>query len=820
MITKPRMILILFLLSILTAGTSGAVATPTGGAPVSGGSTDQRYRATIRWTGFGIPHVLARDLGSAGFGQGWAYAHDRGCDLADQIVKVRSERARWFGRGEGDEHLASDLGYLGLGIRDRARGSLATMPKDPKDLIEGYAAGYNAYLERVGAAGFPGWCRGRPWVRPISALDLHAYQLDLAMIQSGRQLVAPIALAQPPGSTERRLAVEPGRVSQDLARLTAGSAGSAAGSNAWAIGREKSAGATSRLVGNPHFPWQGELKFWESHVTVPGVLDVYGASLGGVPGVQIGFNRHLAWTGTVAPGVRHTFYSLRLADGDPTAYLVDGRTEKMRRQTARITVKAADGSLSKVSRTLWSTRYGPVLDLSGLDPALGWTRGNALTVRDANAGNGRLVEQWLAMGRAESAAELRRSIADVQGVPWSNTIAADDRGRTLFADASATPNLSPAAIAEWQRSPLGILDGSRSANTWQREPGAREPGLIPFARQPQLVRDDYLANANVSHWITNPAAPLEGYSPLQGPERTALSPRMRQTFLIIEDPDGRYSGADRRFDRTELKNAALTDRSLTSDLLAGELRTACRGVPATTPEPTRAACAALASWDGQLALHSEGAVLWREFIDQLAGPPRPGAYAGENLFDAGVVFQHGFDPNDPLHTPRGMADDTGPALTALESAARAIRAAGLPLDASPAQVQFVWTEGPRRPVPGSAENVGLPNHVSYADGRGFVSSLEPVTPPPGDPIPGSPSLSTLGYPVNTGTSFLLAVEYGRGGPKAEAVLTYSQSMDPASPHEADQIALFSGKALRPCRFTEAEIANDPELREVRISGRR
>ena len=25
------------------------------------------------------------------------------------------------------------------------------------------------------------------------------------------------------------------------------------------------------LVGNPHFPWEGELRLWESHVTVPGL---------------------------------------------------------------------------------------------------------------------------------------------------------------------------------------------------------------------------------------------------------------------------------------------------------------------------------------------------------------------------------------------------------------------------------------------------------------------------------------------------------------------------------------------------------------------
>ena len=52
------------------------------------------YRASIRWTAHGVPHISAEDAGSLGFGQGWAVAEDRICVLADQLVKVRAQRAR------------------------------------------------------------------------------------------------------------------------------------------------------------------------------------------------------------------------------------------------------------------------------------------------------------------------------------------------------------------------------------------------------------------------------------------------------------------------------------------------------------------------------------------------------------------------------------------------------------------------------------------------------------------------------------------------------------------------------------------------------
>src|SRR4030095_15306132 len=95
------------------------------------------------------------------------------------------------------------------------------------------------------------------------------------------------------------------------------------GSNAWAIGADRSALGKGMLVANPHFPWQGELRFWESQVTVPGSLNVYGASLGGLPGVQIGFTDKVAWSHTVAAGTRLTFYSVDLVPGAPTKYRVD-----------------------------------------------------------------------------------------------------------------------------------------------------------------------------------------------------------------------------------------------------------------------------------------------------------------------------------------------------------------------------------------------------------------------------------------------------------------------------------------------------------------
>lgn len=96
------------------------------------------YVATLRWTEDGVPHILASELGSAGFGQGYVFASLSGCVLADQIVKVRSERARFFGPGEHNGNLDSDFLHLHLGVYRQAQRQLSAQPEDVRELVRGY----------------------------------------------------------------------------------------------------------------------------------------------------------------------------------------------------------------------------------------------------------------------------------------------------------------------------------------------------------------------------------------------------------------------------------------------------------------------------------------------------------------------------------------------------------------------------------------------------------------------------------------------------------------------------------------------------------
>jgi acyl-homoserine-lactone acylase len=82
-------------MALVVALCSIAVATALAVGFASAG--DERYNAEIRRTQYGIPHILARDYGSLGYGYGYAFAQDNLCVLADRVVTLRGERSRYFG---------------------------------------------------------------------------------------------------------------------------------------------------------------------------------------------------------------------------------------------------------------------------------------------------------------------------------------------------------------------------------------------------------------------------------------------------------------------------------------------------------------------------------------------------------------------------------------------------------------------------------------------------------------------------------------------------------------------------------------------------
>lgn len=754
----------------------------------------REYDVRIRRTTHGVPHIVASDRGSLAFGQGYAFAEDNACALADQIVKVRGERARFFGRGEDDAHVDSDFAYRHLGLLERADGALSRQSEEVREMIRGYVAGYNALLEREPKR-VPAPCRDQPWVRPLEERELMAYYLDLTLLGSSRQLLPLFARAAPPSSGALQH-------TPDFPNLRR----PGAGSNGWAIGAEKSAHGGGLLLGNPHFPWEGELRLGEVHLTIPGELDVYGATLMGIVGVLLGFNENVAWTHTVSFAPRMTLYALELHPGDATAYLYDDEVRVMSSHDYTIEVLGEDGKRTKEKRTLWRSHYGPMLQM----PLYGWASDIAFTFRDANLESESFLEQFRRMALAGSVEELKKVHGEVQGIPWVHTLAVDARGNALYADGSTVPKLREEVIERWlerresdfyTRSiwELGavLVEGHGEASEWVSDPRAARPGIIPFAEAPSLVRRDFVVNANDNHWLPNPAAPLEGYSALYGDERTPRGARTRMNLALVMEGDEPLTRAD-------VVERLFSNRGLHAERLLPELLARCEGVSDTD---VAEACTILAGFDGRYDEDARGALLFREWL---------GTFDDETLRAGGALYAEPFDANDPVDTPRGLApapaEGEDPLLLALLEARARLDEAGLAPDARLATAQVLERDG-ETPVHGGFELDGVANVVgqtslsSTLDAAPRVNALYPET-----------GLAEGGYPVDYGASFVFAVELDDDGPRAEALLVYGQSGDPGSPHYDDQLPLYGEKKLRPALFREEDIRKDPHFREERVQG--
>ena len=798
-----------------------------------------RYEATIRRTTDGVPHISGATIEDLAYGQGWVNGEDHGCTLSDQVIKVFGQRAANLGPGTESENVESDFAWRAIDIATIAAADFENNASEEVVAeFEAYTAGWNDQLADVGRERDVGWCAGADWVRPLEPVEVYTYARSVALLASSARLVDFIASAQPP--TEEPVGLRRTADELDLSVFEAAAADTglndldSIGSNGWAIGRDRVEGAKGGLLlANPHYPWEGELRFAEVQLTVPGEYDIYGANLLGLPGIGIGFTDGLAWTHNVSAGKRMTAYSLTLDPESPTSYLVDGVSVPMTPTPTTIDILRADGTVDTETRTMWRSEYGPMIDF----PGVGWTATTALTFRDANIDNDEFIEQYGRMPTVQSIDDLVALNAEYQGVPLFSTVATDSDGNVWYADSAATPNLSPEAeqlyavkrytdlftqVAYEQG--VILLDGSDSRFRWEIQPGARDPGLVPFTELPQVERSDYLFNANDSFWVPSAEFTLTGpYSIMNGEQDTALTMRSRQNAAVLGDANTTgLAGPDGLFSADEVRTAAFENSARTAVLLRAAAVQSCQAsplvdvpdlladdgtvnLPAATVDLT-AACNILAGWDGIFDLDRSGAMIWRETMER---------FETVDFERAGVLFADDFDPANPTTTPSVPAADPAPMLQAMARAVQTITEAGFALDTTLGAAQFTERSETRIPIHGGTDRDGVTNVVRWSTSS---TSSEPA-PQRGEPVSAGSSLRGEGYRINNGTSFVMTVDYTGDEPAAWARLVYGQTGDRTSPLFDVQTEAFSKKIWRQVAFTDAQIEADPQLDTYTVTGR-
>tara|TARA_B100000749_G_scaffold280899_1_gene280938 strand:- start:12627 stop:15167 length:2541 start_codon:yes stop_codon:yes gene_type:complete len=775
-------------------------------------------QAQIVRTEFGVPHITAHSLEELAFGVGIAYSQDNFCIIADQMLKVNSKRALYFGPGVDNVNVISDFAYLALGVKKRAESTYESLSENSRAMIRGYVRGVNQYLAETGVENLAPECAGGAWVKPITEHELFANFLSMVLLKSGELFKEAYLAAHPPQPAEQEQQQGPQPPTEQILRgLTVpmhDHRSAELGSNGWALGRDLTKSGRGALLANPHFANSGNLRFYEMHLKIPGHMNTTGVGIASFPLVQIGFNEHFGWTHTVSvPSSQFVMYKLRLAPNDPQKYIyqtLSGETQIRPIVSENLAIEV--GMNGHAAQTLEHTIYRSHFGLMVAVPPAGleWTQETAFAVRDANIDNYDIVDHWLGMNLATNLEEFKRPFKELSGLSWVNTMYADKEGNAFFIDGSSVPHLTPQAlellstnpelIAIREQTGIVMLPGEHQVFEWL--PTRR--GLVPFEGKPQLLRSDFVQNSNDSYWLTHPDSPITNVSPMYGPINTPQRARTKMSLKMLGDA----AGEDGLWTAREIWQNLYSNRGYHSEALREELIRRCQAHPSKRvrvrgfwPLPfgivnIREACQALEGWDGLYNNDSRGAHVFRGFT----------AFLGEEDF---VVP---FDPEHPLTTPRDLKarneQDRDPALVALAKGVEALQVAHIPMNARLGDIQFLQLVNPD----GSPMGAPLPKHGGYESdgvfnimGRGSLDDGTRLPRSQYDWIRGTGIAVDYGYPVGTGTSFAFALEYTDQGPEAYGILTYSQSVNSSSPHFRDQDELYAEKGFRRILYSDREI---------------
>jgi acyl-homoserine-lactone acylase len=782
-----------------------------------------RYIAELRYTELGIPHIRAADYAGLGFGLGYAQARENLCKIELGMLAFSGELSRHFGPDAAGStlasvpnSLASDQYFQGLnqsGVIERLVRQRAPLGprREVRQMVAGYVDGFNEFLgER-----HPRACSKAAWLRPMTDLDVYRriYAVTLLMGQ-GLLAAGAIVAAEPPLASPQSAGFNGAQRAAALAQAQRfGRSSQLPASNAVGLGAAASSTGGGLNVANPHLSWDMDMRWFQAQLTVPGEIDVSGATLIGAPLVVMGHTASVAWSITTAEDARRfTLFELELAPGSTTDYMVDGRAEAMERREVSVQSLRPDGKLETITRDQWWTRYGPVLgpgfgafELPPWSAAAGDQPGRAYVFRDANASNMRMLNTLFAFDHARDVDDILDAVRDTQGVPWWTVIAADARGRTLFSQMHVVPNVTDAHAAEcnselgravFAGSGVAVLDGTRSACDWKSDADAVEPGIFgpgerDAPRMAVLLDAEWVENSNNSHWLPNATQRITGLPRILGDEVTARNLRTRGALTEIGE-----QLATGPFTRQAMQDLVLSNRSHAGELAVGDTVAACRGLAggmatSSTGESVdvRAGCEALASWDRRMNRDSRGALLFdRYWRRMLAGAGDPAA-----------LWTVAFDPADPIGTPHTLATGGPLVLQALADAVAELDAAGIRVDAALGDHQYIERGGRRIALGGGGgpDGLGVFNilNAPFDPERGYVGPFD-------------------------GSGYMHVVQFdGTPCPDAVTLLTYSQSDDPASAHHSDQTELYAQKHWVTARFCDADIDASPALEVLMVGSR-
>ena len=438
----------------------------------------------------GIPHVRARSVADAFFGQGFVTAQDR-------LWHMDYDRHRAYGRWAeyaGKVAVEQDILMRRFQILPTVQDDYRSLSANARAMLEAYAAGVNAFIEGtdplpveyglVGQTPEP-W---QPWdclaVFKVRHIMMGSFEGKLWVARLVRELGAERASRLFPGYGPGQLLIVPpgaqydGPISDGIDDISRGAAavsrlsGLDAGSNSWALSGSRTASGEPLLAGDPHRALDVPNAYYQNHIACP-EFDAIGLSFPGCPGFpHFGHNAHVAWCVTHAMADYQDLYIERFHPSDPSLYEFKGNWK--RAEARQETIKVSDGL--PVELEIASTDHGPIIAGDRVD---GYAIAFKYTSTAEANGTAEAILDMLTASSADELDESMRGWVD----PCNNFMYADVHGNIGYLNRGRVPLRSMANA--WLPVP-----GWTGEHEWR--------GYIPFE---ELVRSrnpdaGYIVTAN------------------------------------------------------------------------------------------------------------------------------------------------------------------------------------------------------------------------------------------------------------------------------------------------------------------------------------
>jgi len=663
------------------------------------GIAQQDKKAEILWDTWGVPHIYAENNPSLFYAYGWAQAQNHAHLILQLYGQARGRGAEYW----GEKYKDADKWVITNEVYERSEAWFAEFDSEWKTYLEAFARGINDYAqqhpERID--------EDFRQVLPVNGVDILAHC----------HRVTHFAFLASPARVRSAMAVS----------------GDQIGSNAWAIGPNRTASGSTMLLTNPHLPWTDYFTYFEAHINGPGT-NAYGISRIGFPVLTMAFNTQAGYAQTVNTHDGQDLYELTLKEG---GYLWEGDVADFRTWNKTLKVKQVDGTMSEEMMVLKASIHGPVVEEKE-------NKGYALRVVGLDQPG--MLQQYWNMCRAKNHGEFIAAIKDLQ-IPMYTFMFADNKGNIFNLFNARVPKRPLGNWDYWS----GVVPGNSAETLWTDYHAFED---LPQVHNPPA---GWLQNTNEPPWtatwpmVNRP----ENFPDYMAPEAKMSFRTMGSINMLMKHDQ---LTMEQLIDLKHNTRLVLADHIL-DDLIAAADK--------STDSALLEAAAVLKAWDRLTEAKSQGAILFDRFVREwVGGTAKLGGLS--NLSD---FFEVPWSENSPMNTPRGFKN-TDSALAALKSASESVKVTYGRLDVPWGEVfRFKWA------------GLDLPGN----GGPGPMGAFRTMTLGPSD--------GNTFVPAH-GDTYVALVEY-TDPVKVMALTSYGNSSQPGIPYAGLQLPLLEKKQLRP-----------------------